>query len=53
MDFAFFIKFIWLGGGFLNRTGAEIGYLLDKKCTKNHFLLLKKYISKKITKLFH
>ena len=24
--FAFFIKLIWLGGGFLNRTGAEIGY---------------------------
>ena len=24
--FAFFIKLIWLGVGFLNRTGAEIGY---------------------------
>ena len=28
----FFIKLIWLGVGFLNRTGAEIGYQLDKKC---------------------
>ena len=24
--FAFFIKLIWLGEGFLNRTGAEISY---------------------------
>ena len=24
--FAFFIKFIWLGVGFLNMTGAEVGY---------------------------
>ena len=24
--FAFFIKLIWLGVGFLNRTAAEIGY---------------------------
>ena len=24
--FAFIIKLIWLGEGFLNRTGAEIGY---------------------------
>ena len=24
--FSFFIQLIWLGGGFLNRTGAEIGY---------------------------
>ena len=32
--FAFFIKFIWLGMGFLNRTGAEIGYLLYRKCKK-------------------
>ena len=23
---AFFIKLIWLGVGFLNKTGAEIGY---------------------------
>ena len=26
MIFAFFIKLNWLGVGFLNRTGAEIGY---------------------------
>ena len=26
MIFAFFIKLIWLGVGFLNITGAEIGY---------------------------
>ena len=32
--FAFLIKLIWLGVGFLNRTGAEIGYWLDKKCKK-------------------
>ena len=25
-DFCIFIKLIWLGVGFLNRTGAEIGY---------------------------
>ena len=24
--FVFFIKLIWLGVGFLNRTGADIGY---------------------------
>ena len=24
--FAFFIKLIWLGAGFLNTTGAEIGH---------------------------
>ena len=24
--FAFFVKLIWLGVGFLNRSGAEIGY---------------------------
>ena len=40
-SFAFFIKLIWLGVGFLNRTGAEIGYHLHKK-QKNHFLWLKK-----------
>ena len=41
--FAFFIELIWLGVGFLNRTGAEIGYYLyKKKMQKNHFLLLKK-----------
>ena len=37
-----FIKLIWPGVGFLNRTGAKIGYYLDKKCRKNLFLLLKK-----------
>ena len=36
--FAFFIKFAWLGVDFLNRTGAEIGYWLDKKMQTNHFL---------------
>ena len=25
--FAFFIKLIWLGVSFLNKTGAEIGYI--------------------------
>ena len=39
--FVFFIKLIWLGVGFLNRTGGEIGYYLHKKNNKNHFLLLK------------
>ena len=39
--FAFIIKLIWLGVTFLNRTGAEIGYQLFKKCKKNHFLLVK------------
>ena len=39
--FAFFIKFIWLGVDFLNRTGAEINYELEKM-QKNHFLFLKK-----------
>ena len=32
--FPFFIKLVWLGVGFLNRTGAEVGYWLDKKCKK-------------------
>ena len=41
--FSFFIKLVWLGVGFLNRTGAEIGYLFDKKMQWNHFLLLKKF----------
>ena len=31
------------GSGLLNRTGAEIGYKLDFKNAKNHFLLLKKF----------
>ena len=43
--FAFFIKFIWLGVGFLNGTGAEIGYYLYKKCQKSLFIIekIKKY----------
>ena len=28
------MKLMWLGVGFLNRTGAEMGYYLDKKCKK-------------------
>ena len=40
--FAFFIKLIWLGVFFLNRTGAEIGNQLAQKWKKNYFLLLKK-----------
>ena len=28
----FYIKLIWLGAGYLKRTGAEIGYLLFKIC---------------------
>ena len=53
MIFGIFIKLIWLGVGFLNITGAEVGYQLDKKnakisffnvekMQKYHFLLLKK-----------
>ena len=30
--FAFFIRLILLGSGFLNRTGAKICYQLDIKC---------------------
>ena len=43
--FAFFIKLIWLGMGFLNRTGAEIGYYFHKKCIKSFFVIekIKKY----------
>ena len=43
MIFAFVIKLIWLGVGFLNRTGAEIGYYLDKK---SFFIIekIKKYL---------
>ena len=40
--FSVFIKLIWLGVGFLNRTGVEIGYYLHKKCN-SHFLLAKKF----------
>ena len=43
MIFAFFIKLIWLGVSFLNRTGAELGYELDKKCKNIFFLSLKKF----------
>ena len=41
----FFIKLIWLGVGFLNRTGAEIGYQLDKSAKKSFFIIekMKKY----------
>ena len=42
MIFCIFIKLIWLGVDFWNRTGAEIGYYLHKKNAKNRFLLLKK-----------
>ena len=36
-----FFELIWLGVGFLNRTGAEIGYWLDKKSPQK-FLFVKK-----------
>ena len=42
--FAFFYQvnyLIWLGVGFLNRTGAEIGYKLDKKWKKTFFIIEK------------
>ena len=39
--FAFFIKLIWLGVGFLNRTGAEIGWQLYRKCKKSFFIIQK------------
>ena len=44
--FAFFFKLIWLGVGFLNTTGAEIGCKLDKKCNKIIFYYgkIKKYL---------
>ena len=41
-DFCIFIRLIWLGVGFLNMTGAEIGYNLIKM-QKNNFLLLHKF----------
>ena len=52
--FAFFIKLLWLGVRFLNRTGAEIGYSLYKKCKKIfiHFLLLKKFKNTESAQLF-
>ena len=41
--FAFFIKLIWLGVGFSNKTGAEIGYQLFKKYKKIIFYYWKKF----------
>ena len=35
--FAFFVKLIWLGVGFLNRAGSEIGNRNLIKNAKNHF----------------
>ena len=43
-----FIKLILLGVVFLNRTGAEIGYYLHKKCKNIIFYYLK---NKKIPKV--
>ena len=43
----FFIKLIWLGVGFLNRTGAETGYLLDKKCKNIIFYYWKNWLTSK------
>ena len=45
--FAFFIKLIWLGVGFLNRTGAEIGYYLHKNAKKIFFIIEKIQIYRK------
>ena len=39
--FAFFIRLIWLGVGFLNRTGAEIGFKRAKKCKQSFFIIEK------------
>ena len=39
--FAFFIKLIWLGVGFLNMTCAEIQYWLEKKSTQIIFYFWK------------
>ena len=47
-DFCIFYQVNW---GFLNKTGAEIGYLLDKKCKKK-FLLLKKLKNTKSAQLW-
>ena len=41
MIFCIFYQVIWLGVGFLNRTGAEIGYQLDKKNAKKSFIIEK------------
>ena len=40
--FAFFIKLIWLGVGFLNRTSAEIGYKFDFKNAIKSFFIIEK-----------
>ena len=44
--FSYFIKLIWLGVGFLNRTGAEIGYSFDKNAIKSYFIIekIQKYL---------
>ena len=43
--FCIFIKLIWLGVGFLNRTGEEIGYWFEKNAIKSFFITekIKKY----------
>ena len=51
MIFAIFIKLIWLGVGFLNRTGAEIGYCFYKKCQKIIFYSWKKLKNSQSTQL--
>ena len=43
----FFMKLIWLGVVFLSRNGAEIGYLLYKKCKKIIFICEKMKIYRK------
>ena len=52
---AFFIKLIWLGVGFLNRTGAEIGYNFIKNARKIIFLIgkIKKYRKCPALRLFY
>ena len=40
--FAFFIKLIWLGVGFLNKTGEEIGYLFYFKNAIKSFCIIEK-----------
>ena len=41
--FAFFVKLILLVVGFLNRTGAKIGYKFDKKKAKNFWFIIEKF----------
>ena len=51
--FAIFIKLIWLGVGFLNRTGAEIGYYLDfLKNAKKSFLTIEKFKNTKSAQIW-